>query len=58
MLIESDILTAVLLKLMKLGIPALPVHDSLVVPFQHKDVVKQIMRDEYQQQTGFRITVL
>ncbi len=42
MLAESDIVTSALLRLMDLGIPALPVHDSLIAPRQH---------------TGFSITV-
>lgn len=54
---ESNIMTSVLLKLMKKDIPALPIHDSLVFPLRHKDTVKQIMEDEYQRHTHFKIGV-
>jgi hypothetical protein len=63
MLVESEILVAVLLGLMGLGIPALPIHDSLVVPKRYASltvrggVVRQVMEEEYQRQTGFSITV-
>ena len=57
MLVESNILSEVLLRLMALSIPALPVHDSLVFPLQHRDVVRQIMEDMYRQETRFEIIV-
>lgn len=53
MLVESDIMTSVLLKLMRLRIPALPVHDSVIVPNRHKDGAKQVMQDTYREYTGF-----
>jgi hypothetical protein len=54
---ESEILTDVLLELMKLEIPALPIHDSLLFPKQYKDKVKQVMLDCYHNHTGFKIEV-
>lgn len=57
MLEESDIMTSALLRLMELGIPALPVHDSVIAPLRHKTIVRRVMEDTYRQQTGFRITV-
>ena len=57
MLVESDIVTSVLLKLMGLGIPALQVHDSVVAPAKHQAAVKRVMEDEYHCQTSFDITV-
>lgn len=57
MLEESDIMTSVLLRLMELGIPALPVHDSVITPIQDRNVVRQVMIDKYIQYTGFGITV-
>lgn len=57
MLAESEIVTSALLKLMDLGIPALPVHDSLIVPKRHRNRVRRVMEDSYQQHTGFSITV-
>ena len=57
MLAESDIVTTALLRLMELGIPALPVHDSLIAPRQHRGRVKQVMESAYREHTGFGITV-
>ena len=57
MLAESDIMTAVLLGLMRKGIPALPVHDSLVFPSRHRGTVRGAMEREFLLQTGQPITV-
>lgn len=57
MLAESDIMTAVLLRLMGFGIPALPVHDSVVAPSRHGESVRRVMGEEYRRQTGFDISV-
>lgn len=57
MLVESDIMTSVLLKLMSLGIPALPVHDSVIVPRQHEGMARDIMHITYHEHTGFDIAI-
>jgi hypothetical protein len=57
MLAESDITTAVLLGLAGRGIPALPVHDSLVVPRRHMEMVREAMEREFLAQTGQPIAV-
>jgi hypothetical protein len=57
MLVESDIMTSVLLKLMRLSIPALPVHDSVIVPSRHKDVARRVMQDTFTEQTGFKAVI-
>ena len=57
MLEESDIMTSALLRLVELGVPALPVHDSVIAPIRHGDMVRRVMEDMYQQPTGFSITV-
>ena len=57
MLTESNIVTSALLSLMELGIPALPVHDSLIAPREYRDRVGEVMEEAYRQNTGFRITV-
>lgn len=57
MLQESDIMTSVLLRLMGLGIAALPIHDSVVAPARHKATVKRVMEEEYRRQMGFDIEV-
>lgn len=53
MLVESDIMTSVLLRLMELGIPALPVHDSVIVPSRCEDVARRVMREVSMEYTGF-----
>lgn len=57
MLAESDITTAVLLGLAGRGIPALPVHDSLVFPVRHREAVRGVMEREFLLQTGQPIAV-
>jgi hypothetical protein len=57
MLVESEIMTAVLWELMNRDIPAVPIHDSLLFPKIHRDQVMQVMKDIYRQQTGFDIEV-
>ena len=57
MLAESDIMTAVLLGLAGRGIPALPVHDSLVFPECHRETVRGAMEREFLLQTGQPIAV-
>lgn len=57
MLEESDILTSALLRLMETGIPALPVHDSLVFPRRRGDSVRRVMEEEFLLQTGQPIVV-
>jgi hypothetical protein len=58
MLKESDIMTSVLLRLMELHIPALPVHDSVIVPSQHKEIGRSVMESVYNQNTSFEIIVV
>ncbi len=58
MLKESEIMTSVLLNLMEVGIPALPVHDSVVAPSRDRERVRQVMEHAYREHTGFQITVV
>jgi hypothetical protein len=51
-------MTSVLIRLMELGIPALPVHDSIIAPLRHKELVMRVMEDAYSQHTNFEITVV
>lgn len=53
MLVESDIMTSVLLKLVQLNIPALPVHDSVIIPSRHEDTARRIMQHVSVEHTGF-----
>lgn len=55
MLVESDIMTSVLLRLMELHIPALPVHDSVIVPIRHQETATRLMAECYKHKTGFII---
>jgi len=57
MLVESDIMTDVLLKLKECGIHALPVHDSVIVQSRHENQVRQIMQEAYRDHTGFSILI-
>ena len=57
LLVESDIVTPVLLKLKELSIPALPEHDSVIVPSRYNDTARQIMHDNYREHTGFSIVI-
>ena len=57
MLAESDIVTAVLLGLAGRGIPALPVHDSLVFPGRETETVRGAMEEEFLLHTGQPIAV-
>jgi len=57
MLKESEIMTSVLLELMKRNIYAIPIHDSVLFPKQYAPDVKQVMLDCYLKNTGFAIGV-
>lgn len=50
---ESEIMIAVLLRLIDQGIVALPVHDGLLVPEENQEVAKKAMVECFAQQTGF-----
>ena len=52
--IDSRITDAILTNLMAKNIPALPVHDSFVVPQQYEGLLKQQMVDEYEKILGFQ----
>ena len=51
---DSIIADAILTNLMTEKIPALPVHDSFVVPEQYEDFLRQQMEDEYEKVMKFR----
>jgi hypothetical protein len=50
MRIDSQIMISCLKSCAKAGIPALPVHDELIVPSQHGDRVVQIMIESFERQ--------
>ncbi|MBU1194090.1 MAG: hypothetical protein KKE62_07380 [Proteobacteria bacterium] len=52
--LDSIITDAILTSLMAENIPALPVHDSFVVPQQHEDRLRELMIDEYEKVLKFK----
>jgi hypothetical protein len=54
MRIESDILIGVVSHLFKGGIPALPLHDAVLVGRSHAETAKEVMEDELALRTGCR----
>jgi hypothetical protein len=57
MFIESQILISVLLDLASHGIPALPIHDGLMVAQSMKDAAKEVMTQQARLMTGIAIPV-
>ena len=51
--LDSEIMHGVLKELVRLKVPALPVHDSVVVPIEWGDLCKQVMGSEYKMAMGF-----
>lgn len=54
---ESDLLVAILLRLIDSNIPALPMHDGLMVRHDLAERAKEIMADEAERTTGFRLPI-
>jgi len=54
---DSEIMIDVLETLANRGIVALPVHDSVICPVQHKEIVRQVMHQAYRDCMGFDIRV-
>lgn len=54
---DSVIMERVLKSLHKRNIPALPVHDSVIVPEKYRNTAIRIMKEQYKQVTGFEIEV-
>jgi hypothetical protein len=50
--IESEIIVRCLLALKDMGVVALPVHDSLLVPFTHRRLAKEVMERIFREVTG------
>lgn len=50
---DSTIMAGILERMTKRGIPALPVHDSVICPAQHEGFLRQVMVEEYQKVMGF-----
>ena len=54
---DSVVMEKVLKSLHKRNIPALPVHDSVIVPEKYRDAAIRTMKEQYKQVTGFEIEV-
>ena len=54
MYFDSKIMNAILMKLMSQGILGLSVYDSVIVAEQHRDILYQLMMDEYEKIMGFK----
>ena len=54
---ESDILIEVLLRLIELGVPALPLHDAVLVERRHAKMVAEVMGEVSSEQTGWELPV-
>jgi hypothetical protein len=54
---ESDILIEVLLRLIELGVPALPLHDAVLVESCQAKMVAEVMGEVSEQQTGWELPV-
>jgi len=52
--LDSRIADSILTNLINLGIPALPVHDSFIVPEQFENVLRHQMIDEYEKILKFK----
>jgi hypothetical protein len=52
--LDSQIMNAILMKLMDQGIVGLSVYDSVIVPEQHYAVLYQLMMEEYEKVMGFK----
>lgn len=50
---DSEIMNNVLVSLMNLGIPALPVHDSMIIAEQHQDICREKMVQKYKEVMKF-----
>jgi len=45
---DSQITSHILIRMVKEGIPCLPIHDSYIVPLQHEDLLHEVMIEAYQ----------
>ncbi len=50
---DSVIMASILERMTREGIPALPVHDSIICPLRHKEFLRQVMVEEYEKVMGF-----
>lgn len=54
---DSDIMLLILMNLTKKGIPALPIHDSVIVPAKDAQAAHKVMKIAYKKVMGFDIQI-
>ena len=52
--LDSQIMNSILMRLMEHGILGLPVHDSVIVQAQYRELLREIMTQEYESVMGFK----
>lgn len=57
MFLESQVLVAVLLRLIEKGITALPMHDGIMVAESKAEVAMRVMKEEARRGTGYDFPV-
>lgn len=50
---DSIIMASILERMTRRGIPALPVHDSVICPAKDEDYLRQVMTEEYEKVMGY-----
>jgi hypothetical protein len=52
MFVESEIIIRTMLELMSMGIPSLPVHDSLIVQQSREAIAVDVLKQQFRARTG------
>lgn len=55
--VDSEVMTTILAKLTALGIPSIPIHDSVIVPQRDQAKTTEIMLESYELVTGFKASI-
>jgi hypothetical protein len=53
MFVESQVIIGAMLELKRNhGVPSMPVHDSLIVPYTQRELAEQLLREQFRLKTG------
>jgi hypothetical protein len=53
MFVESQVIIGAMLELKRNhGVPSMPVHDSLIVPYTQRELAEQLLREQFRRKTG------
>jgi hypothetical protein len=53
MFVESQVIIGTMLKLKRdHGVPSMPVHDSLIVPFTQQKLAERVLKEQFRAKTG------